>query len=670
MRASAAVKVTSRCFVVSVLLLAACGVDEPHLSQWGADRPNFDEWLAKLPRTASGAYGIEGDIITDNLDSVHAYFDRLYPEAGALVIKQKLGWNPKTGYFYYDVRWNETAKQKLTFCVSNNFADATEKQRVIRALGEAAAGWESAADVDFVYAPQYDATCTSSNNNVLFNVRPAADSEYPGLCKPGDVAVAFLPDAGRSGRELIVCTHDGNNAHIDGNFGLRATMRHELGHVLGFLHEFIVDEVSDNCDDDGGHYRVVSGDASTGGADRYFVMTYPGCGPGVVDAEFYTEHDMEGLASVYGTSLRYDIAPADYDSDGVQDLAVRTGRNGNWQIKFSSKTSTVLWDFIGPNYGTGQAAPGNYDGVIRRRLPDLSLSVTARADISVKDDATGNWCIDYADRCDNKNCFVAPGNGYGAKGDAWHGGMWGAPSPWDECYAGYGGAENRVTQADYDGDGKTDLSVKDNAGFWYIDYSLDPATDGRPFGQWNIIIKGYGDGSVTPVPADYDGDGRADIAIKTTAGEWLIDYSNDFGKPECASRPCFGAWNLMLKGSQAIYGGSEWTPVPADYDGDCKADLAMKSIYGDWFIDYASNGYGRWDVTLINKYGDSNWVPIPGRWHQGGWEGACMRADIATKRKWTTTVDSHWFVDLTTERTYPVGGIPDGVWDVVNEHKQ
>ncbi len=670
-------KVTSRCFVVAALLFAACGVDEPHLSQWGADRPDFDEWLAKLPRTASGAYGIEGDIATHNLDDVRAYFDRLYPPAGALVINQELSWG-WTGPYYTDIKWSAGQKRKLTFCVSNSFATTDEKFRVVESLGKAAAGWESAADVDFIYKPEQDDNCTSSNTAVVFNVRPAMGTEYGdgGVCKPGVAAEAFRPNEGRSGREIILCMQLGDNSNVAGPNGLRATMRHELGHALGFAHEFIVDELTGTgyCDDDGPH-RVVSGypigpTTNYGGADPYSIMTYAEC-PFTPDPEFFTDYDMEGVASVYGTSSRYDVAPADYDSDGILDLAVRTGVNGNWHIKFSTERSTKFWDFIGPNYGTGQVAPGNYDGVITRRNPeDLRVYTSARADISVKNDATGEWCIDYADRCDNRTCFVAPGVGYGSgRSSLWTGGIWGTTDPFDECYAGYGGAESRVTQADYDGDGKTDLSVKDNAGVWYIDYSRDAAPDGRPFGQWNAVLSGYGDGSVTPVPADYDGDGRADIAIKTSAGEWFIDYSNDFRNPACASRPCFGSWNLMLWGSQAIYGGSEWTPVPADYDGDCKADLAMKSMYGDWFIDYASNGYGRWDVTLYNKYGDSNWLPIPGKWHPNS-DGKCQRADIATQRKWTTTVDKHWYVDLTPVGVYPSGGTPDGVWDKTYEYKQ
>ncbi|WP_128331357.1 hypothetical protein [Apibacter sp. HY039] len=44
--------------------------------------------------------------------------------------------------------------------------------------------------------------------------------------------------------------------------------------------------------------------------------------------------------------------------------------------------------------------------------------------------------------------------------------------------------------------------------------------------------------------------------------------------------------------SYGNYGGEEAIPVPADYDGDGKADLSVKCDDGTWYIDYAANGFG------------------------------------------------------------------------------
>jgi hypothetical protein len=50
--------------------------------------------------------------------------------------------------------------------------------------------------------------------------------------------------------------------------------------------------------------------------------------------------------------------------------------------------------------------------------------------------------------------------------------------------------------------------------------------------------------------------------------------------------------------------------VPADFDGDGIADLSVKTDGQKWFIDFSSyNGVGSWDV-VFDGFGDAFALPI------------------------------------------------------------
>jgi len=92
------------------------------------------------------------------------------------------------------------------------------------------------------------------------------------------------------------------------------------------------------------------------------------------------------------------------------------------------------------------------------------------------------------------------------------------------------------------------------------------------YGSWDATYNGYGDTNYTPVPADYDGDKKADLSAWGNTGAWYIDYSGNG----------YGGWDATYNG----YGDPNYTPVPADYDGDAKADLSVWGNTGAWYIDY------------------------------------------------------------------------------------
>ena len=245
-----------------------------------------------------------------------------------------------------------------------------------------------------------------------------------------------------------------------------------------------------------------------------------------------------------------DVVNADYDGDGKVDLAVKTAW-GDWKIDFASN-GFGFWDVIYSGYGgpDAHAVPADYDG-------------DHKADLSVKSDG-GVWYIDYA------------ANGFGR---------------WDAAYSGYGWSDAHPVPADYDADGNADLSVKTDGGVWYLDYA------GDGFGVWNASYSGYGFSDAHPIPADYDGDRKFDLSVKTDSGSWFIDYAASGSRLGSISPlTSFGVFNASYSG----WGNASFRPVPGDYDGDRRSDLAVyNSLNNSYQIDFSSDGFGGIRVTVI-----------------------------------------------------------------------
>ena len=86
--------------------------------------------------------------------------------------------------------------------------------------------------------------------------------------------------------------------------------------------------------------------------------------------------------------------------------------------------------------------------------------------------------------------------------------------------------------------------------------------------QWGVL----GD---VPLRGDFDGDGKADIAIfRPSTGQWFVLLAAD----------AFARTKAYL----VQWGQLGDVPMAADYDGDGKADLAVwRPSTGTWFIRFS-----------------------------------------------------------------------------------
>ena len=162
--------------------------------------------------------------------------------------------------------------------------------------------------------------------------------------------------------------------------------------------------------------------------------------------------------------------------------------------------------------------------------------------------------------------------------------------------AAWGSVADLAASADYDGDGKTDYAVfRPSTRTWFVLQSSNNS----------IVTINFGLSGDELAPADYDGDGKADIAVfRPSNGTWYITPSN--GGPVRTQQ----------------FGLAEDVPAPADYDGDDKVDLAVfRSSGGTWYV-FRSGDNG---VTIYN-FGLNGDKPVAGDYDGDG------KADFAVFR--------------------------------------
>ena len=179
-------------------------------------------------------------------------------------------------------------------------------------------------------------------------------------------------------------------------------------------------------------------------------------------------------------------------------------------------------------------------------------------------------------------------------------------------------------RADFDADGKSDLSVYRPADSnWYVFTSTG-----------GTIVRNWGLPADILTPGDFDGDGKADAAAyRPSTGQWFVlrssdltvniltfgvagdnpvagDYDGDGKTDEAVFRPSDGVWYVFRSSDNGVsitaWGSAGDIPVPSDYDGDGKYDVGVfRPSTGVWFVYRSALG------TLVASWGSSTDKPVP-----------------------------------------------------------
>jgi hypothetical protein len=270
-----------------------------------------------------------------------------------------------------------------------------------------------------------------------------------------------------------------------------------------------------------------------------------------------------------GGTLTPGDAPADFNGDGKTDFnVIRNAGGASGQLTWYTLLNGPNTFTIDPwGAATDFITPGDYDGDGKDDIAIWREGPAATSGFYILQSSNGTFRFVQFGQA-NDNPFVVrdyTGDGLddpaiyrpGPQSFFWYlassGPLVGLP-----VGAQWGTAGDAPCPGDYTGDDKADYCVFRNIGGNGV-FFIHPGTGG-PDVPGADQITFFGLGTDTIVPGDYDGDGKADLAVTRTTAGTLVWYSL------ASSNGAFSA---------NTWGNSSDLQVPGDYDGDGKTDIAV-----------------------------------------------------------------------------------------------
>ena len=187
---------------------------------------------------------------------------------------------------------------------------------------------------------------------------------------------------------------------------------------------------------------------------------------------------------------------------------------------------------------------------------------------SVSGDFNGDGFDDIALRQSIGNWFVAFGNASSFL--TRFVGRWNEAANWQDIHA-----------ADANGDGESDIIAKTATGAWFI-LDLNSTTlrlSTRFWGTWSATLT-FEEVTV----ADFNGDGKDDVAAYDNRGIWWMTAGNDAGVSRTQS---LTRWSAV----------ADWTSTIGDFNGDGLVDIIGYQRNSGQFWGLLNLGNGRLSAT-------------------------------------------------------------------------